>query len=204
MMMHRLPPSSRVHYHHSHSKATPLCFRFAQSLEIEESATGHAILPIDVSRVSWWDKTYALQIVLIYHGMKLINTLCLSHLGCFGCLAMKASPMSDTFSPTFSLKYDSAPKLVSNLLYAVWILIAVHDFPFTITWFRLSHPSRFWVQWFFLSYFFLLNLNHVETSWFSLMRHEKPLTEERCMHSSIDIRISMLHRTNSTQSAFAL
>jgi hypothetical protein len=51
---------------------------------------------------------------------------------------------------------------------------------------------------------YLLNLNHVETSWFSLMRHEKPLTEEKCMESSIDTSISMLPPTNSTQSAFAL
>ena len=53
-----------------------------------------------------------LQIVLIYHGMKLMNTLCLSHLICFKfwCLAMKASPMSTTFSLIFSLKDDSARK----------------------------------------------------------------------------------------------
>ena len=49
-----------------------------------------------------------LQIVLIYHGIKLMNTLCLSHLICFWCLAMKASPMSDIFSLIFSLKDDSA------------------------------------------------------------------------------------------------
>ena len=143
-----------VSEHQSHSKATTPLFRFAHLVEIEESATGHAILPNHFSPLSWWDKTYVLQIVLIYHGMKLMNTLCLSHLICFWCLAMKASPMSTTFSLIFSLKEYSARKIMSNLLHAVWIWIAVHDFPCTITWFWVSHPSRFWVQWSFLSYLF--------------------------------------------------
>ena len=38
------------------------------------------------------------------------HSLSLSHLICFWCLAMKASPMSDTFSLIFSLKDDSARK----------------------------------------------------------------------------------------------
>ena len=42
--------------------------------------------------------------------VKLMNTCCLSHLVCFWCLAMKASPMSYTFSLIFSLKDDSARK----------------------------------------------------------------------------------------------
>ena len=46
--------------------------------------------------------------------------------------------------------------------------------------------------------------NSVETSWFSLMRHEKLLTKEKCMQSSMDTTISMLSPTNSSQSAFAL
>ena len=99
-----------VSEHQSHSKATTPLFRFAHLVEIEESATGHAILPNPFSPLSWWDKTYVLQIVLIYHGMKLMNTLCLSHLICFWCLAMKASPMSATFSLIFSLKEYSARK----------------------------------------------------------------------------------------------
>ena len=130
-----------VSEHHSHSNATTPRFRFAHLVEIEESATGPATLPIDFSPLSWWDKTYMLQIVLIYHGMKLMNTLCLSHLICFWCLAMKASPMSDT-------------KIVTNLLHAVWIRVVLHDFPCTITWFWLSRPSRFWVQRSFLTYLF--------------------------------------------------
>ena len=36
------------------------------------------------------------------------------------------------------------------------------------------------------------------------MRHEKLLTEEKCMQSSMDTTISMLSPTNSPQSAFAL
>ena len=51
--------------------------------------------------------------------------------------------------------------------------------------------------------FSFLYHNSVETSWFSLMRHEKLLTEEKCMQSSIDTTISMLSPTNSPQSAFA-
>ena len=115
-----------VSEHQSHSKATTPLFRFAhfKLVEIEESATGHAILPNHFSPLSWWDKTYLLQIVLIYHEMKLMNTLCLSHLFCFWCLAVKASPMSDTFSLIFSLKDDSARKnrveFVACCLYKDW------------------------------------------------------------------------------------
>ena len=99
-----------VSEHHSHSYATIPHFRLAHLVEIEESATGNAILPMDFSPLSWWDKTNMLQIVLIYHGMKLMNTLCLSHLFCYWCLARKASPKSDTFSLIFLLKDDSARK----------------------------------------------------------------------------------------------
>ena len=52
--------------------------------------------------------------------------------------------------------------------------------------------------------FSFLYHNSVETSWFSLMRHEKLLTEEKCMQSSMDTTILMLSPTNSPQSAFTL
>ena len=91
-----------------------ICFRTSFSFVCNNPSlqirTGHAILLMDFSPLSWWDKTYMLQIVLIYHGMKLMNTLCLSHLFCYWCLARKASPISDTFSLIFSLKDDSARK----------------------------------------------------------------------------------------------
>ena len=51
--------------------------------------------------------------------------------------------------------------------------------------------------------FSFLYHNSGETSWFSLMRHEKQLTEEKCMQYSIDTRTLMLSPTNSPQSAFA-
>ncbi len=46
----------------------------------------------------------------IYKGMKFINTLCLSHLICYWCLAGKASPMRDTFLLNFSSNKDSVQK----------------------------------------------------------------------------------------------
>ena len=52
--------------------------------------------------------------------------------------------------------------------------------------------------------FSFLHHNSVETSWFSLMRHEKLLTKEKCMQSSMETTISMLSPTKSSQSAFAL
>ena len=83
-----------------------------------------AMIQIHFSPLSWWDKTYMLQIVLIYHGMKLMITLCLCHLFCFWCLAVKASPMSNTFSLIFSLKDDSARnnrvEFVACCLYTHW------------------------------------------------------------------------------------
>ena len=51
--------------------------------------------------------------------------------------------------------------------------------------------------------FSFLHHNSLETSWFSLMRHEKQLTEEKCMQSSLDTRTLMLSPTNSPKSAFA-
>ena len=52
--------------------------------------------------------------------------------------------------------------------------------------------------------FTFLHHNSVETSWFSLMRHEKLLTKEKCMQSRMDTTILMLSPTKSSQSAFAL
>ena len=65
------------------------------------SATSSAILPINVSALSWWNKSCALRIVPIYRVMKLMNTVCLSHLICCWCLAMEASPKCDTFCRYF-------------------------------------------------------------------------------------------------------
>jgi hypothetical protein len=95
---------------HSHSFAAIPHFTFAHLVEIEESATSSAILPMYFSALSWWSKTYSLQIVPIYREMKLMNTLCLSRLICYWCLARKASPMCNTFLLIFSLNNDSAGK----------------------------------------------------------------------------------------------
>ena len=87
-------------------------------------------------------------------------------------------------------------KFELNMLHAVCILIAVHDFPFTITWFQLSHPSRFWVQIpfndLFSHIFSFLHGNSIETSWFSHIICQKPLTEEKSMQSCLDTCRSML------------
>ena len=77
-----------VSKHHSHSYATIPRFGFAHLVEIEERATGHVILLMDFPPLSRWDTTYMLQIVLIHHGMKLMNTLCLS-LFCYWCFARR-------------------------------------------------------------------------------------------------------------------
>jgi hypothetical protein len=57
---------------------------------------------MDFPLLSWWDKTYMLQIVLNFHVMKLTNTCWLSHLICYPCHAGKASTMGDTFLLNFS------------------------------------------------------------------------------------------------------
>ncbi len=99
-----------VSEHHSLELGTiPHC-RFTCFVKIRESATRRVILPMDFSLLSWWDTTYMLHIVLIYHGMKLLNTVCLSHLFCYWWVAGKACPMSDTFSPKFLLTKDSVWK----------------------------------------------------------------------------------------------
>ncbi len=102
--------------HHSLELGTiPHC-RLTCFVKIRESATRCVILLMDFSLLSWWDTTYMLQIVLIYRGMKLINTLCFSHLFCYWCVAGVACPMSNTFSPNFLLNKDSVRK---NCVYCV-------------------------------------------------------------------------------------
>jgi hypothetical protein len=64
---------------------------------------------------------------------------------------------------------------VSTLLHAVLILITVHDLPLILTWFRFSHPRRFWLNVLFPHIFSVLHRNSVETCWFSLVMHETPL-----------------------------
>ncbi len=100
------------------------------------------------------DTTYMLQIILIYHGMKLINTLRLSDLSCFKCHAGKASPMGYTFLLKCFLKMILLRKIVLNLLYAACMQIRIHDIPLILTWFQLSRVCRFRVQYFFPSYRF--------------------------------------------------
>ncbi len=97
-----------VSEHHFLPLGTITHLRFTLFVKIKQSATGHAILPMKISPLSWWDKTYVLHIVLIYHDMKLMNALCLSHSICYWCIAGKASPNGDNFSLKCSLKVDSA------------------------------------------------------------------------------------------------
>ena len=54
--------------------------------------------------------------------------------------------------------------------------------------------------------FSVLHCNSIETSWFSLVIHESPLTEEKSMPSSLDSCILILppRATSFTHSAFAL
>jgi len=53
-------------------------------------------------------------------------------------------------------------------------------------------PVDFGLNVLFPHIFSVLHRNSIETSWFSLVIHEKPLTEEKSMPSSLDSRISML------------
>ncbi len=90
-----------VSEHHSLGLGTiPHC-KFTCFVIIRESTTRHVILMLDLSLLYWWYTTHMLQIVLIYHGMKLINTLSLSHPFWYWCVAGKACPVSDTFPPKF-------------------------------------------------------------------------------------------------------
>ena len=53
-------------------------------------------------------------------------------------------------------------------------------------------PVDFGLNVLFPHIFSVLHHNSIETSWFSLVIHESPLTEEKSMPSSLDTRISML------------
>ena len=53
-------------------------------------------------------------------------------------------------------------------------------------------PIDFGLNDLFSHIFSVLHRNSMETSWFSLVIHESPLTEENTMPSSLDTRISML------------
>ena len=53
-------------------------------------------------------------------------------------------------------------------------------------------PVDFGLNVLFPHNFSVLPCNSIETSWFSLVIHESPLTEEKSMPSSLDTRISML------------
>jgi hypothetical protein len=96
--------------HHSLELGTIPHSRLTSFVIIRESATRCVILLMDFSLLSWWDTTYMLQIVLIYSGMKLINTLCISPLVCYWWVAGVACPMSDTFSPKVLLNKHSVRK----------------------------------------------------------------------------------------------
>ncbi len=84
---------------------------------------------------------------------------------------------------------------MSTLLIAVFIRIAVHDL-----------PSSFGFELNVLSHhiFSVLHCNSIESVWFSLLIHASPLTEEICMQSSLDTRISLFPPPVSAQSASAL
>ncbi len=84
-----------VSEHHSLELGTISHCWFTCVVKIRESATRRVILLMDFPLLSCWDTTYMLQIVLIYHGMKLLNTLCLFHFFCYWCVAGKACPMRD-------------------------------------------------------------------------------------------------------------
>ena len=65
-------------------------------------------------------------------------------------------------------------------------------------------PVDFGLNVLFPHNFSVLPCNSIETSWFSLVIHESPLTEEKTMPSSIDTRISMLTPPVSRRAHFAL
>ena len=52
--------------------------------------------------------------------------------------------------------------------------------------------------------FSVLHRNSIETSWFSLVMHKSPFTEEKYMQSSVDTRISTLPPPVSRRAHFAL
>ncbi len=158
------------------------------------------------SLLSWWDTTYMLQIVLIFHEMKRINTLCLSHLCWYQRLAgnLKASPMGDTFSLKFLLIEHSVRKYC-----LLWFMPPEFGLSFMKTQlssldfdFHVSVDFCFNVSFPHISS--VLHPSSIETSRFSLSMHENQLTEEKSMQSSIDTFRLMLPPPVSAQSAFAL
>ena len=120
------------------------------------------ILCVQFSLLFWWVKAWMLWTVIIYCGLKLTNTLCLSHLFVCQCLAWKASAKGDTFFAEFFIKQGFHPKKCCMF---VFIQIKVYDFPLH-SWIvaSISLSSSF------QSCIFIC----LETSWVSFIIHKSP------------------------------
>ena len=87
------------------------------------------------SLLFWWVKAWILRIVIIYRGLKLTNTLCLSHLFVCQCLAWKASAMGNTF---FAEKFIKQGFHSKNLLHVVFIQIKFYMLPLSSLHFNID------------------------------------------------------------------
>jgi hypothetical protein len=92
--------------------------------KIEESTTRHANRQVEFSPLPWCDKTYLLQTVFSYHGMKRIITFCPSFLFCYQCIAGKTNPMGVCFPHTLSVLHH-------NSMETGWFSLTMHDSPLT-------------------------------------------------------------------------
>ena len=105
----------------------------------------------------------------------------------------QASPSSNNFSRKCLLNDDSARRkcvyIVACCLYARLQFMIYHV---SSLGFDFHIPVDFGLNVLFPHNFSVLPRNSIETSWFSLVIHESPLTEEKSMPSSLDTRISML------------
>ena len=136
--------------------------------------------------------------------MKLMNTLCLTHLIWFW-PCYEGEPNELHFFADIFIKR----RFCSKKSCRICCMLSEFGLQFMISHapslgFEFHIQVDFEFNDLFSHIFSFLYHNSVETSWFSLMRHEKLLTKEKCMQSSMDTTISMLSLTNSPQSAFTL
>jgi hypothetical protein len=102
------------------------------------------------------ETTYLLRIVFSYHGMKLITTLCPSHLFCYQCLAGREPNGRHLFAETL-IKMILLEIVASTLLYAACMQIKFHGFNFQL-------PVDFGFNVCFPHNVSVLNHNSMETS----------------------------------------
>ncbi len=102
----------------------------------------------DVARTMSY--VYTLYIVRTTSYVRCSTRCRTSHVQCRTCMTY------DIVRDVRHSRWQESRWLALPVLHAVVILpvITVHDLPLILTWFRFSHPRRFWVEYSFPSYLF--------------------------------------------------